>query len=512
MMRILYTFLIVILYVQCRVNPENYQVQHRTPVIYPDYTDIIIPPNIAPLNFLIREKGENFHVKIYGMDTDTIRISSKNGSIRISPAKWVALLQNNKDKSLFIDIFSQNEEGLWRKFETIKNDIAGDPIDSYLTYRLIEPQFTYWNVLGIYQRNLENFEEQPVLLNSLTGDNCMNCHSFCNQDASNMLLHIRGGATSGTLIIQNGTVKKVNTATSFSRAGAYPSWHPSGKLIAFSSNNLTLFYHSRGEIRDVVDNKSDLIVYLIEENKIISDVSIAHPDYMETFPAWSPDGAYLYFCRTNKFELYLDSTGENLDYDKILYDLVRVKFDISSRSWGKPEVVLSSKQTGLSIIMPRVSPDGRFIMFCIADYGSFPIYRPESDLYLLDIETGNYRSLTKINSPKTESFHSFSHESRWFVFSSKRENGLCSRPYFSYMAPDGSPSKPFIMPQKNPEFYDTFIKNYNRPELSRTAVSIPIRKLVETAYNETMQAELDAKLVSGEAKKSDQEEYYYIQQ
>jgi hypothetical protein len=511
MNRICIIIVILFFFFQCGEYPDTAYLLNRAPVIYPDYTEIIVPPNIAPLNFVVREKGSKYLVKLYSMTEDTIQIKSGNGKIGIPQKKWSDLLNANKGKSLYFDIFVRKEDG-WVKYKTVKNHIALETTDSFLTYRLIEPQFSFWKILGIYQRNLETFEEKTVLKNSLTGSNCMNCHAYCKNDASKMLLHIRGGATSGTLIVQDGEVKKVNTGTAFSRAGAYPSWHPSGELIAFSSNNLTLFFHSCGEIRDVVDRKSDLIIYLIQENKITSDVSIAHPEYMETFPAWSPDGEYLYFCRTNSFESYLNETGSDLDYKNILYDLVRVKFDRLSMTWGKPEIMVDSKESGLSVIMPRVSPDGRFVMFCMAEYGSFPIYRPESDLYMLDLTTGNYRNLTEINSPRTDSFHSFSHESKWFIFSSKRENGLCSRPYLSYLSSEGIPSKPFVIPQKDPEFYKTFIKNYNRPELSWSAVEISPRELAETAYGETIQAELDAKLATGDAKESDTEDYYFIQQ
>lgn len=511
MNKLIVLFVIPLFFIHCSDKPQAYQSMDRIPVIYPDYTAITIPPNIAPLNFIIREKGTKFYVKIYGMTADTIRIGSSSGIISIAQKSWSTLLEKNTDKPLFIDIYSKTDGG-WIKYQTVKNKIAAEPIDGYLTYRLIEPQFSFYKVLGIYQRNLQNFDEKPVLMNKFTGNNCMNCHEFCNNDASNFLMHLRGGPTSSTLIVHNGVVKKVNTGTSFSRAGAYPSWHPSGDLIAFSSNTLSLFFHSKGEIRDVMDKKSDLIVYLIDQNKIISSKAIANPDYLETFPAWSPDGKYLYFCRTDKFESFLDSTGTDLAFDKIRYDLVRVTFDRASLTFSEPEMIINSKETGKSILMPRVSPDGKYVLFCMVEYGNFPIYRPDSDLYILDIATGEYRNLTQINTDRTESFHTFSHESKWFVVSSKRETGLCSRPYFSYLSPEGNPSKPFLMPQKDPEFYKTFIKNYNRPELSKNPINISLQKLADTAYGTTLQAELDPKLAEGEKAIHDDGEFYQVPQ
>jgi hypothetical protein len=45
------------------------------------------------------------------------------------------------------------------------------------------------------------------------------------------------------------------------------------------------------------------------------------------------------------------------------------------------------------------------------------------------------------------------------------------RPYFSYIDDGGKAHKPFVLPQKDPAFYDSFLKLYNLPEL----VSSPVR-------------------------------------
>ena len=70
----------------------------------------------------------------------------------------------------------------------------------------------------------------------------------------------------------------------------------------------------------------------------------------------------------------------------VKYDLVRISYDIGQDKWGEPETVLSSKDTGLSIAMPRVSPDGRWLLFCMCEYGYFPTWQQSSDLYIMDLK------------------------------------------------------------------------------------------------------------------------------
>ena len=161
----------------------------------------------------------------------------------------------------------------------------------------------------------------------------------------------------------------------------------------YSINKVTQFFHAGGmEVRDVVDLDSALVCYQVESHKAITPKELADKDRLETYPAWSPDGKYLYFCSAPV--LWKDrSTVPPENYDKVKYDLRRIPYDLATDQWGKAETVLSAAQTGQSILLPRISPDGRFLLFCMCHYGCFPVYQPSSDLYLMDLATRQYRKL-----------------------------------------------------------------------------------------------------------------------
>jgi hypothetical protein len=477
-----------------RPDISEYYAIDRTPHIYPDYTGTVIPPNIAPLDFMINEKGKSYFIQIKSSNGEPIEIYSTDSKVIIPIKDWKELLSKNRGKEIKFTIFKEDSSGKWGLFKNITNQIAQENIDGYLAYRLIHPGHNLWKKLGIYQRNLQTYDEKPILINRVTDESCMNCHSFCNNDPEKMLLHLRAGPASGTLIYRNGNIFKVDTKTKFNNPGAYPSWHPNGKIIAMSVNKLSLFFHAVGEPRDVLDHKSDIILYLIDSNTITTCPQISDPERLETFPTWSPDGNYLYFCSSPKLESYVTVTDEKEDlmYNKIKYDLVRIRYYADSNTWGNLEPVLSSAQTGLSITEPRISPDSRYILFTMSEYGNFPIYLKSSDVYIFDLKTGKYFK-PDVNSDNTDSFHSWSSNGRWFVFSSKRGDGFVARPYFSYIDKEGKVYKPFLLPQEDPEFYSSFLKTYNVPELIKGPVTVSPQTLVAAAYdkNKFVQAKLD---------------------
>ena len=456
----------------------------RPPLISPDYSESVIPPNIAPLNFTIKEKGNKYYVRIYSRHGDTIAICSKDQRIMIPLRKWEKLLRQNRGQNLYFDVLAREAKGKWKKFRTISNKIAEEEIDGYLVYRLINPGYILWDKLGIYCRNIQNFEEKVILVNDVADGDCMNCHSFCNNNSDNMMFHIRGDLD-GTIIWQDGKIKKVNIASEYTMSpGTYPSWHPGGKLIAFSVNRIVQQFHATGSEKiEVYDRASDIILYDTEANMITTSPRVSKKQ-RESMPAWSPDGKYLYFCVAPEF-------NTSLLYDSVKYDLMRISYDIQNNEWGEPDTVLTAHATGMSISWPRISPDGRYLLFCMSDHGYFSIHYPGSDLYLLDIETGKYNRPDNLNSDNVESYHSWSRNGRWIVFASKRMNGLCSRPYFSYFDDNGKTHKPFVLPQKDPGFYDTYLRNYNIPEMVSTPVTINKWDLIKKVNGKALNAEFD---------------------
>jgi hypothetical protein len=457
---------------------DKYNNLEREPHIFPDYSGIVVPPNIAPLNFEIEEEGTAFRVEMYGDGDNKAKIVTFGRATRIPLHKWKDLLSRNRGKGIHFDVYRTENGREWDRFSSIINTVATEKIDNYLSYRLITPLFILWKDIGIYQRDLTSFSEKRVLTNYTLDKACLNCHHYCANSAERMILHMRKGPGTSMLMVYDGEVRRIDTRTEFnSSAAAYPSWYPDGSLLAFSVNKVQQYFHGVGENRSVFDWASDLIVYDIASNTVTTTPEISRPDQMETYPCWSPEGDYLYFCSAPQVASDIPIEDQ---YPDVRYSLKRVAYDARNRVWGTVETVLSSSAAGRSISQPRISPDGRFMLFCMADYGNFPVYNPSSDLYLLDLHTGEY-FLPPVNSSRSDSFHSWSSNSRWFVFSSKRMDGLHARPYFSYIDETGKAHKPFVLPQKNPDFYKGYLKTFNLPELTKDPVTSTQRELSRVA-------------------------------
>jgi hypothetical protein len=472
-----YLLIFLFLLYSCGNKPgDDSAVTDSKAKLEPDYSDVTIPPNIAPLNFIIKEKGEAYYVKLSSGAGTEIEIYSRSGKILIPQKKWRELLQDNSGKEFSVDIFSKDEQGHWLKYKTFTNKVATEPIDPYLYYRLLYPGYESWSELSINRRNLENFDARALIENNVVDENCVNCHSFNNGKTDDFLFHMRG-TMGGTYFSSGGEFRKVNLKTDEMKNGAvYPRWNPTGKFVAFSSNKIIQRFHAADNKKvEVSDLESSLLLYDVENNEIM-DIELANKDkFMDTYPEWSPDGKYLYFCRA-------DQIGENYDYQQIKYNLYRVAFDGAKRSFGEAELVFDAAQLGKSISFPRISPDGRFLVLTLFDYGCFPIWHKEADLYSIDLDSFKAARLD-LNSDLADSYHSWSSNGKWLVFSSKRGDGLTARPYISYIDENGVSNKPFILPQKDPEYYDQFLKSFNIPEFSTIEINLnpgEIRKLAET--------------------------------
>lgn len=421
------------------------------PSIYPDYAGVTVPSNIAPLHFRLSGVSTGVRKAVFSCGDLSVNVPCRRGEFRISRRGWKKLLSAAEGRSFEVRV---------GPLEPFSIYVSGDKVDRYIAYRLIEPGYELWNEMGIYQRCLENFRESPVIRNTMTGGNCMNCHSFCNRDPRRMLFHMRA-ILPGTIVLKDGKVEKLNTKTdSTISALVYPSWHPSGKYVAFSTNTTHQAFHTNDINRiEVFDEASDVVVYDVEKHEIVTDPGLSSSSAFETFPTFSPDGGTLYFCSA-------DSTSIPDNYDKVRYSLCSIGFDPGEGSFSGPVDTLlnAHAENAGSISFPRVSPDGKFLLCTEAAYGHFSIWHQDADLVMLDLDGGKEVDVDALNSDSVESYHSWSSNGRWVVFSSRRLDGLYTRLYIAHVGEDGTVSKPFLLPQRRTAFYESFMKSYNIPE------------------------------------------------
>jgi len=485
----------------CRESLQPFTEAHRPARTYPDYSATVIPPNIAPLNLKILEPGRKFCLRVSAAAGSPIEVFCAEGIMRIPPDAWRKLLQANAGGDLRMDIYAKGENG-WVHFDAARNRIAAEGIDPYVVYRYIPPVYAKWDRISLRQRDLRSFDERVLVDNQRSTDPggktaesaCVNCHTFLNHGTSQMLLHLRPSLRTqipAMILVRQGKAEMVDTRNGPNPPAAYISWHPSGKLLAFSRNRLVQVFHTAGaETREVVDQASDLGLYRVDTGQVEAAPEISRPDRLETFPVWSPDGRYLYFSSAPL--LWPDNQSAPLFYDKVQYDLTRIAYDPVTGRWGHVETVVAATRLGKSISLAQISPDGRYLMFCGHAYGSFPIFQPSSDLYLVDLkQNAAVRKLDEINSDRTDSYHSWSSNSRWVMFSSKREDGMFARFYISHLEADGRFSKPFVMPQEDPTFYGRCLMTFNRPELVREPVTVSATELTR-AMNLAVRRPTDA--------------------
>jgi hypothetical protein len=446
----------------------------RPPRIRPDYSGIVMPPNIAPLNFVVREQGGRFFVRIRSEEGSPIEIASRSPKITIPERRWRSLLESSRGKDLRFDVYAEMD-GQWRSYQPIINRVAQDAIDDHVVYRLTGPIHNWWIQVGVYQRDLTTYRESAVLEGAGFGGGCVNCHSFASNRPDPMLIGTRSERFgSAAILVSHGKAKKIGTKF------GYTAWHPSGRLAVYSINKVRQFFHAAGpETRDVIDLDAGLAYYSCETENARLVPRASDKQRLETYPAWSPDGRYLYYSSAPILWTNRDAAPPER-YAEVKYDLMRISYDVDSDRWGEPEMVLSARETGLSILEPRISPDGRFLLFCMCRYGCFPIYQPTSDLYMMDLDTREYTKL-EINSPFSESWHSWSSNSRWIAFSSRRRGGVFTRCYLSYVDETGKAHKPFILPRSDPESYDSLLKSISVPELITGPVPVGAEALARCA-------------------------------
>ena len=449
--------------IACSHAPKDVVELDTLPPIYPDYCNVTIPENIAPLNFLLRADCEAIEVK-----AGELVLNASGNEAVFDIDDWKTLMQQSSGKEIEVTITAL-VNGTWKQYKSFRWQVVGDRVDPYLTYRLIEPDYEIWNHVQIQQRCVENFEVNALGHYEQLENRCMNCHTYANQDPQLSMMYVRGPG-GGAILNSNGELQKLNIPGS-----VYFGFSPTGRYITYSTQKIIPAFHSLASKRlEVYDAASNVFVADMQEHRVISSPLLSDSLKFETFPTFSPDGKYIYYCAA-------DTVSLPRDIKNLQYSLVRIPFDETTGTIGTQVDTLFSQR---SVCHPRISPDGRYLLYTVADYGTFPIWHPEADLQMMNLQTGAIDSLSIVNSEKSDTYHSWSSNSRWFVFASKRDDGLYGKPYFCYVDSQGKAHKPFCLPQQHPTFYDNNLKSFNAPELGKGKVPFDVHDVAKAMKQE----------------------------
>lgn len=460
--------------------PPTYTDSKSLPDIYPDYTNVTVPANIAPLRFQLMSQADDVVTRFTGGGSEIVC-----GGRKAMPDEddWRDMVGKCNNADITVEVYAE-KDGQWTRFKPFAIHVSADPIDPWLSYRLISPSYVAFEELTISQRCLENFDESIVYDNMLCSTEaegqCINCHNYQRGNPNKMQFHARL-ANGGTLINLDGNIFKTNLKTdSTLSAGVYPAWHPTRNLIAYSTNITRQMFHTRDLNKiEVFDSESDLILYDADHGDVRTIEN--RSDEFEVFPCWSPDGKYLYYSSAHFVAQDTIDDGSISamssvvnHYKDIKYNIYRKAFDNNTLTFGPRELVFDAAAQGLSATLPRLSPDGRWLLLSVGEWGCFHIWHRDADLWLMDLsaETPSAAPLKAVNSPDVEAYHTWSTNGRWIVFSSRRSDGNFTRPFFAHIDANGKATKPFELPSADPDYHRQLMKSYNIPELMTGPVTV----------------------------------------
>ena len=461
----------------CSSNPEHPTLVDKLPVIYPDYIGVTIPADIAPLNFNFADETINrMDVVVKGSKGGELHVNGEWADFDID--EWHALTAQNLGGRLTVTVCTE-KDGKWTQYKDFDIFVSEARLDDWgLTYRRIKPGYEVGGDIGIYQRELSSFDEYAIITETVVPGRCFNCHTANRTNPNRLTMQMRGEG-GGTMIQKDGHQMWVETKTDSTKAaGSYSYWHPQGDYVALAVNSVhQAFFTGTGQRIEVYHTFSNVEVLDTRTNELILS-PLLQTDDLEIFPAFSHDGKWLYYSTSKPCRV-------PAEYEKVKCSLCRIAFDAEKGVFGETvDTLLNGPATDKSYVLARPSYDGRWLMYCASSRGNFPVSQNDADLWLMDLKTGESRELKELNTPQSESYHNWNGNSRWFVFSSKREDGMYTKLYLASIDEQGRVSKPFLLPQRHPrKFYREMMDAYNCPDFTKSKVELDAHEAYRQVFD-----------------------------
>jgi Flp pilus assembly protein TadD len=326
-------------------------------------------------------------------------------------------------------------------------------------------------------RNIAETKSRVVMGNVYT---CANCHSF-SSDGKTLGLDVDGSLSDKGLyalvdVGKNTAIRKQDvirwsafqvaggsTDPSTKRFGVMSQVSPDGRYVVTSIAPPALENAPRkGGVPELAERlyatnymdvrftqvfyptRGVLVWYDRKANTLKHLPGADDPQNVQTSAFWSPDSKYLIFSRAKARNPYppVPKKAEHANdpnETQIQYDLYRIPFN--EGRGGKAEPVIGASANGMSNNFPKVSPDGRWIVY--VQNRNALLMRPDSKLYIVPFEGGTPR-LMNCNTSLMNSWHSFSPNGRWLAFSSKGRTPY-TRLMLTHIDKDGNDSPAIVV-------------------------------------------------------------------
>src|SRR5579872_3408242 len=394
---------------------------------------------------------------------------------------WESILRHSVKKPANVTITGYSDEGMTKELSRgeVAIQTSKDPVGAPIFFRdvplisvptgekgVIMPipteavPFIGWRLRYVGET------ESRLMMQGLP--TCINCHSF-SRDGATMGLDVDGPGNDKGLYgivpvksqtsIRNEDVirwssfaeerasKRFGFMSQISPDGQYVITsieNPGSHIKDFDSRFYNGFYRDYGFGQVFFPTKGILAWYSKQSHKLKPLPGADDPAYVQAAAFWSPDGKYLIFSRAAAKEPHHDAQAmaqyaNSPDETQIQYDLYRIPFN--EGQGGKPERIEGASQNGMSNNFPKVSPDGRWIVFVQNRNGL--LMRPDSQLYIVPFKGGTPRRLD-CNFSRMNSWHTFSPNGRWLAFSSKGRS-LYTQLFLTHIDENGQDSPAILI-------------------------------------------------------------------
>lgn len=385
---------------------------------------------------------------------------------------WAAIQQRAVEQpaSVVICGFHSDDPDTIRSRGQISIRVSRDPVGAPIFYRDVPlaPALTEKGVvkplgdeavslIGWRLRDISLPESRLLLTDVPT---CTNCHSF-SDDGRTLGMDLDGPqGDKGAYVLSNLTQQTKIENRDVISWNSFTDKPPGHKTIGFLSRvspdgqHVVTTLNEEVYVSNFMDyrflqvffpTRGILAYYSRADEQIRALPGADDPQYVHCDAVWTPDGEHLVFARAAAKDPYpthgrLPSKANEPLETQIQYDLYRMPF--GGGQGGSPEPIEGASQNGMSNTFPKVSPDGKWIVFVKCRNGQ--LLRPDSTLWIVPAEGGEARQM-RCNTSRMNSWHSFSPNSRWMVFSSKA-NTPYTQLFLTHLDEQGNDSPAILLP------------------------------------------------------------------